>query len=318
MESQKILITDACHRELYTGLEQAGWAVDYMPGIGLDEIERILSLYTGIIVNTRVKMDKHRMDLGGRLKFIGRLGSGLDIFDLDYAQIKGIKIISVPEGNANAVGEHTLAMLLSLLNKLPTGHNMVRTHQWDREAARGRELNGLTVGVVGYGHNGSAFVRNLSGFKVRVLVYDKYKEIAPTKINNLTVEPVYIDTLIASSDIISFHIPLTGETANMVNHSFLTRCKLGAVIVNTSRGGIVDLYQLWAHLQSGHLSGFCLDVFPNEKPETFEAEYMELMDALAASVDVILTPHVAGWTNESFFRIGKFLAEKINSEFKII
>ena len=221
----KVLITDNCHEDLVIGLSSHGNEVDYLPHLSLDEIDAIIEVYDGIIINTRVKMDKARIDLGHYLSFIGRMGSGLDIIDLPHAALKGIKVICSPEGNAQAVAEHSLAMLLTLLNKLPLGASQVKNFEWDREGARGQELSGKIVGIIGYGHTGPALAQVLSGFKVKIKVYDKYKEILPIENCASTIIPASFEDIICSCDVISFNIPLTDETALLIDESLLKRIK---------------------------------------------------------------------------------------------
>ncbi len=307
----KILITDNCHEDLIEGLRSHGNEVDYLPHLSLDEIDEMIEAYDGIIINTRVRMDRRRIDLGRTLSFIGRMGSGLDIIDLPYAALKGIRVISSPEGNAQAVAEHSLAMLLTLLNKLPLGASQVKNFTWDREGARGRELSGKMVGIIGYGHTGPALAQVLSGFKVKIKVYDKYKEILPLENCASTIIPASFEDIIGSCDVISFNIPLTDETALLIDESLLKRIKPGAILINASRGGIVKLDDVWNAIENGRLGGCCLDVFPNEKPQTYNKEEVEVMNKLAKHPVVILTPHVAGWTIESKQKIAQILVDKI-------
>lgn len=306
-----VLITDNCHPDLIEKLTDRGFKVDYLPHLSLDEIDNIIANYKGIIINTRVRMDQRRIDLGTSLRFIGRMGSGLDIIDLKHASSRNIKVISSPEGNAQAVAEHALSMLLSLLNKLPLGASQIKNLKWNRENARGRELSGLTVGIIGYGHTGSAFAQVLAGFNVRIKVYDKYKEVKPQTIYKADLVPVSLPDICNTCDIISFNIPLTDETALLIDESFINKVKTGIILINTSRGGIADLNAIQAGLISGKIGGCCLDVFPNEKTETFTLQEKVQMNAFSVHPAVIMTPHVAGWTIESKEKIANVLVEKI-------
>ena len=309
----KVLITDNCHEDLLIGLSSHGNEVVYLPHLSLNEIDAIIEAYDGIIINTRVKMDKARIDLGHCLSFIGRMGSGLDIIDLPYAALKGIKVISSPEGNAQAVAEHSLAMLLTLLNKLPLGASQVKNFEWDREGARGRELSGKTIGIIGYGHTGPALAQVLSGFRVNIKVYDKYKEISDSVNCAATIVQSTFEDIIAHCDVISFNIPLTDETALLIDESLLRRIKPGAILINASRGGIVKLDDVWNAIEDGRLGGCCLDVFPNVKPQTYNSKKAEVINKMAEHPAVILTPHVAGWTIESKQKIAQILVDKIVS-----
>jgi len=307
----KVLITDDCHPVLIEGLAGIGFAVDFLPHLSLDEIDDILPGYHGIIVNTRVKMNRERISRGANLRFIGRMGSGLDIIDLSYAAERGVKVISSPEGNAPAVGEHSLAMLLSLLNKLPLGARQVRDLAWDREAARGRQLSGRVLGIIGYGHTGPAFARVLSGFEVTVKVFDKYKEVTAEQKCLASIVPATFEEVIGTCDIISFNLPLTDETAFLIDESLIKKMKTGVVLINAARGRIADLNAIIQGLNSGQIGGVCLDVYPNEKTTTYTVEETEQMRILSGHPNVILTPHVAGWTYESKELIARILVAKI-------
>lgn len=307
----KVLITDDCHPILIEGLAAIGFSVDFIPYLSLDEIDDILPGYQGIIVNTRVKMDRQRISRAPNLQFIGRMGSGLDIIDLPYAAERGIKVVSSPEGNAPAVGEHSLAMLLSLLNKLPLGARQVRDFAWDREAARGRQLSGSTVGIIGYGYTGPAFARVLSGFEVTVKVFDKYKDVPAEQKCLASIVPATFEEVIGTCDIISFNLPLTDETAFLIDESLIRKMKTGVILINAARGRIADLSAIIQGLGSGQIGGCCLDVFPNEKTTTYTAEEAEQMRVLSMHPNVILTPHVAGWTYESRESIARILVAKI-------
>ena len=307
----KVLVTDDCHPILVEKLIVENVAVDFLPKLTLEQIDEIIAQYDGIVINTRVKMDQRRIDLGKELKFIARMGSGLDIIDLKHAALKGIKVISSPEGNAQAVAEHSLAMLLALFNKLPLGSEQVRLFKWNREHARGRELSGKTVGIIGYGHTGPAFAKVLSGFNVNVKVFDKYKHV-PGEISGLaTIGNAAFEEVISTSDIISFNIPLTDETAFLVDEPLISKMKTGVILINASRGKVTNLKAIINGLQSGKIAGCCLDVYPNEKTETYTTEEEDIISELASHPSVILTPHVAGWTIESKEKIALVLVEKI-------
>ena len=308
---KKILITDDCHPYLIDGLHQNGFQVDYYPGVPLQEVDDILCNYDGIIINTRVKMNKTRIQKGTKLEFIGRMGSGLDIIDLDYAKDKDIQVISTPEGNAQAVAEHSLALLLALFNKLALGAQQVKDAKWNREAVRGTQLSGKTVGIIGFGHTGPAFASVLSGFDVRIPVYDKYKEIKAERLGKAAIIPSTMEEVIKESDVISFNLPLTNETESMINADLIRQMKKGVIIINAARGKLVIMDDVIENIVSGQIGGCCFDVFPNEKAETYSLREQQQMTFLADQDNVIMTPHVAGWTFESKEKISTLLVEKI-------
>lgn len=307
--SGKILVTDDVHPLLLRGLNELGH-VDYEPGISYEDTLERISSYKGIIVNSKILVNRDFVGKASNLRWVGRLGSGLDIIDFTATKSRGIQVVNSPEGNANAVGEHALGMLLSLFNNLCAGDRMVRSlEKWDRESMRGRELDGLTIGVIGFGHTGPAFVKKLQGFDVNVKVYDKYREHIP-KIHRFQTS-CDLDMLLSASDVVSLHVPLTDETSNMVDGHFLREMKSQSILINTSRGRIVDLEELSEHLVSGKLGGACLDVFENEKPETFDRRMTGIMSELSEMKNVILSPHVGGWTIESKRKIAEILLKRI-------
>lgn len=305
----KILITDKVHDILISKLKSKHCEVIYDTSVDNDRLEEIIGDYDGVIINSKIIMNKTRIDKGTLLKFIGRLGSGLEIIDVPYAESRGIKVYNSPEGNRNAVAEHEMGMLLALTNNLLRADREVRNFQWNREKNRGMEIRGKTIGIIGLGHTGGSFAEKLYNWGTRVISYDKYKTEYPPSID--FVEKVDLNTVITQSDIISLHLPLTLETTHFVDESFLNKCKNGVIISNTSRGKVVDTKALLTHLQSGHVGGACLDVFENEKPETFDSGEIEVYSALYKLDNVILTPHIAGWTHESLELIATILFEKI-------
>jgi len=310
MVQKDVLITDYVHPALLEGLRSAGFSMTYAPEMSRREMEDALRGYTGVVINTRCAIDRAAMASAPSLCWIARLGSGLDIIDLEAAEALGVKVISAPEGNAQAVAEHAMGMLLCLANKLVSADRCVREGDWLREEHRGWELAGKTIGIIGYGNNGSAFARLLKGWDVRVLAYDKYLD----HFGNEDVEEVTMDTLLSESDIISLHIPLTPETREMVDSGFLGRCKPGCVLINTSRGKNICLGDVVAALKSGQLGGVCLDVLPYEPPSQGPEAFREEMVVLRQFAQVVLSPHVAGWTVESKRKIAEVLVEKIGGK----
>lgn len=306
---KKVLITDKVHPYMIEAFQSCGWQVDYDTSVDNAMLERIIHQFDGIIINSKIIMDRQKMDKAIQLKFIGRLGSGMEIIDIKYAKKHGIAVYNAPEGNSNAVAEHELGMILSLFNKICISNREIRNFDWKREQNRGRELSGKTVGIIGLGHTGAAFAEKLSSWRLRVISYDKYRKRYPSSLR--FVEKTDLQTVMTQSDIISLHLPLTEETKYLVNAQFLEQCKDGVIISNTSRGKVVETLSLMKALQNGKVSGICLDVFENEKPETFTKTEKEMYSELYQMKNVILTPHIAGWTHESLLRIAEVLFEKI-------
>jgi len=307
----KVLVTDYVHSNLIQGLEERGYHVDYNRNILLDELPNSIGDYEGIIINSKIKMFKPLLDLGKRLKFIGRLGSGLEIIDLDYAASKGIKVINTPNGNNNAVAEHVMGMLLALSNNLLRADAEVRDFNWNREKNRGWELRGKTIGIIGFGHTGSQVAKKLKNWDVDVIGYDKYYTDWDPFYDY--VEQVNQEDILKRADVITLHLPLTNETQQLVNETFLNSCKTGAVIINTSRGKIVDTKALVDALKHKKISGACLDVFENEKPSTYTSEEKNTYNNLFQMSNVVVSPHIAGWTHESLLRIAEILLHKIDA-----
>ena len=307
----KAIITDRVHPYLLEQLSQLGYSVEYKPDITPDALDDVISQYHGVVINSKIVMDNSRIQRSKQLRWIARLGSGLEIIDLPFAQSKGIHVINSPEGNRNAVAEHAMGMLLMLFNNLQLCDQEVRSFSWDREACRGREIMGKTIGIVGFGHTGSAFATKLSGWGVQLLTYDKYNPIFGPGYPH--VKSTSIEELQERADILSFHLPLTPETEGLVDFDFLSKCKPGVIIVNTSRGKVVDIEGLTKALHLGIVGGACLDVFPNEKPRTYSEYERSMYEALFLHKNVIISPHVAGWTEESLKRIAEVTFQKIKA-----
>jgi D-3-phosphoglycerate dehydrogenase / 2-oxoglutarate reductase len=308
----RILITDDVHPILLEKLKLLDFEVDYQPKITYEEVKTKIRNCYGLIVNSKIIVDKEFLDLCSNLKFIGRLGSGMEIFDLDYAISKGIAIFNSPEGNRNAVAEHTLGMLLALSNKLNIADTEVRNFHWNREENRGFEIDSKTIGIIGFGNMGQAFAKKLKGFDVQILVYDKYLQSGYSRFWNNIVETDIL-SLQSQCDIISFHVPLNNETHHYCNESFLSKCKNGIIILNTSRGKILDTPSLIKNLENGKVKGACLDVFENEKVTTYTKEEKAMYSELFSFKNTVFTPHIAGWTMESKLKMSNTLLEKINS-----
>jgi D-3-phosphoglycerate dehydrogenase len=310
----RVLITDFTDRSLPEMLNLHGMAVDYLPEISRGELLKIIPDYQGVIINTRTIADRELMDSGVRLMFIGRLGSGLDIIDVEYARKRNIKVLSTPEANSRAVAEHALGMLLSVANRFKKGQAIFDSQKiWDREVCRGFELENKTIGIIGVGNNGSAFTRLLQPFGMNILLYDKYRpagyalEFPYAKASSL--EEIYRE-----AEIISFHIPLTLETRHWVDEQFFNAWQNPRVLINISRGKVVKTEALVSALKQNTLDLACLDVFENENPNTYSTEEQNYYKYLSECERVLCTPHVAGWTIESKQKIATMLANKILSE----
>ena len=274
-----------------------------------EEVSLCIDQYEGVVINSKVTCDADFLAKAQHLLFIGRLGSGVDIIDLPAAKNYGIEVIRTPDGNADAVAEHAMGLLLSLLNNLLSAHHEVAQGLWNREKHRGREIKGSTIGIIGMGYTGRAFAARLSGWQCRVLGHDKYEKHAFHDLPN--VSQVGLDDILAQCDIISLHLPLTPETRHYVDAAFLSKCLPGTVLINTSRGIVVDTYALDAAINSGHIVGAGLDVLENEKPLTWTVAERELYLRLLNRPNVVASPHVAGWTHESLSRIAQLMLDQI-------
>lgn len=295
--ADSVLICDYVDHLLPMGLKEMGYHVIYAPEITLPLVRETLPDLAGLIVNTKTPVDRAMMQSARRLKFIGRLGVGLDIFDEAAAEEHDIKLINTPGANANAVGEHVFGMLLGLLRHIPAANASVKSGYWLREKHRGRELANLTVGIIGCGNTGRAFASKFGGWMTKVLTYDKYKTHYVDDLRFVTEST--LEEVLYRSDVISLHVPLTDETIGMVDSAFLERCKDGVVLINASRGRVVDTAALVEALKNGKVSGACLDVLSNEKLATLSKREKSLFEELCAMDRVILTPHIAGWTFQS-------------------
>jgi D-3-phosphoglycerate dehydrogenase len=308
----KILHIDSNHPLLWEQLQQAGF-INHEDFISSkEEIEAKIQDYQGIVIRSRFKIDKQFLDKATNLQFIARVGAGLESIDCEYATSKNIALIAAPEGNCNAVGEHTLGMILSLFNKLNIADSEIRSGEWNREKNRGYELDGKTVGIIGYGNMGKSFAKKLRGFDVEVLCYD-IKE----NVGDANAKQVSLQELQRKTDVLSLHIPWTPETDKMVNSDFINAFAKDIWIINTSRGKNIITADLVAAMQSGKVLGAGLDVLEYEKL-SFETLFQdkdtpEAFQYLLDGRKVILTPHIAGWTYESHEKLAQVIVDKIKA-----
>ena len=315
----KILHIDSNHPLLWEQLEQAGFNNEADFTSSKSEIETKIQNYHGIVIRSRFKIDKAFIDKAINLKFIARVGAGLESIDCEYAISKNIYLIAAPEGNRNAVGEHALGMLLSLMNKLNRADKLVREGKWIREGNRGHELDGKTIGLIGYGNMGKSFAKKLRGFDVKVLCYDILANVG-----DANAQQVSLQELQQKADVLSLHIPWTPETDKMINTNFINAFAKPFWFINTSRGKNVVTDDLVTALQSGKIIGAGLDVLEYEKL-SFEnlflssrAQSRELpiaFEYLLQSENILLTPHIAGWTFESHQKLAQIIVDKIKKLF---
>lgn len=304
---KRILILDKGHPILIEKLSEAGFVIDIHTDWSREEVISNIENYEGIIVRSKLVLDSEIIDKANRLRWIARIGAGMDAIDVNYAESKGIVCLNSPEGNRTAVGEHALGLLLCLFDKLIVADREVRQGLWQREANRGLEIEGKTIGIIGYGNMGRSFAKRLSGFDCKVLAYDKYKK----GYSDDYATECDLEELFKCCDVLSLHVPLTEETKFMVDYDFLSRFAKPIYLINTSRGKVVRIKDLLQAMNEGKVLGAGLDVLefeafsneldavPNELKQMFERN------------DVVFSPHVAGWTRESHYKLSYYLAEKI-------
>ena len=306
--SFRCLIVDKHHESIGPLLTAINLDYDYRPEITRNEIINILPNYDGLFIRSKTRVDAALIK-GANLKFVARAGAGIDNLDQELLALKGIEIFNAPEGNRDAVGEHVIGMILDLLHNLSISHNQIVDGNWEREGNRGYELGSLTVGIYGYGNTGSTLARKLAGFGCRIIAYDKYLEGVEDKYAEL----VDLDTFFKESQILSLHIPLTVETDKLANKAFFEKFAKPIIFINTSRGEIAPLNDIQEALNTGKISMAGLDVLECEKFSKMTDEQTNTFNRIKESGKVLFTPHVAGWTHESYRRINVVLVEKIGA-----
>ena len=301
------LIVDQMHPSLLPMLEELGIFADYRPDITAAEVKDLLPAYQGLVVRSKLFISADLLQGARQLKFIARAGAGVDNIDEAALQQQGIALLNAPEGNSDAVGEFSVGLLLALFRNIVQADNEVRAGQWRREANRGEEIMGKTIGLIGYGHMGKAFARRLAGFSCQVLAYDKDPAVA----SDAYAQVVPLEELQEQADVLSFHIPFTPENLHVGNENFFRDFWKPIWVMNLARGEVVDQRVLVELLQEGKIMGAALDVLENEKLQTLTPQQRERFNWLAQAPNVILTPHIGGWSHQSYVKINEVLTQKI-------
>ena len=314
---RKVYFIDEVHHYLWDTLSANNFQCIDLTSFTKEESVQHIQDAIGLVVRSKFRMDQSVLKQCPNLEFIARSGAGMENIDIPYCEGRNIELFNAPEGNRNAVAEHALGMLLSLFNKIHTADNEIRDGEWNREKNRGIELEGKTIGIIGYGNNGSNFAKILGGFDVQILTYDKYK----SGFGNEAVVECGMERIFQEADVLSLHIPQTDETIGLVNETFLEKFKKPIYLINLSRGRIVSTEALAAALERKKVLGACLDVLEYEK-SSFENmfdqdnEFPKAFQYLLRSNKVLLSPHVGGWTHESYYKLSKVLADKILAHYK--
>jgi D-3-phosphoglycerate dehydrogenase / 2-oxoglutarate reductase len=307
--NKQALITASVHPFLIEQLTAKGYIIKYLPNITYCELEKEIENVEGLVVTTRLKIDKNILDKATNLKWIGRIGSGMELIDDSYAIQKNIICISTPEGNRNAVAEHVLGLILNIYNNINKSHQEIKQSLWLRNENRGIELTGKTVGIIGYGNAGGALAKILQSFEATILAYDKYK----TGFGNDYVKESSIEEITLKADVISLHVPLTSETKHFVNDTFFNNLQKKPLLINACRGEVVNTSALITALKNNKICGAALDVLENEKLSTYNNIEKEQLEFLLQQQNVIITPHIAGYSNEAFYKMSSVLLEKLSA-----
>ncbi len=308
--SNKVIVTAAVHPFLLATLEQKGFEICYEPTMSYDQLSLQISDAIGLIVTTRLKIDSKIIEAAKALKWIGRLGSGMELIDTELAESKGILCVSSPEGNCTAVGEHSLGLLLNLMHRIHQAYGEIKMGQWIRDENRGDELTGKKVGIIGFGHTGSAFAKVLTGFGVTILAHDihpgalGFQQFPQAKM-------VQLETIQQEAEVISLHLPLTTLTKHFANTRFFEQLKQQPYFISTCRGGVTSNQALLEALQHQLIRGAGLDVLENERLDSYHQAEKTNLEALMALPNFILTPHIAGYSHEAYYKMSKILLEKL-------
>lgn len=308
--SNKVIVTAAVHPFLLATLEQKGFEVCYEPNISYDELHLKIADAVGLIVTTRLKIDATIIDNAKALKWIGRLGSGMELIDTALAEAKGILCVSSPEGNCTAVGEHSLGLLLNLMHRIHRAYGAIKMGQWIRDENRGDELTGKKVGIIGFGHTGAAFAKVMTGFDVELLAHDIYPRALGWQ-QFPHVKMVNLETIQQEAEVISLHLPLTPLTKHFANTHFFEQLKQQPYFLSTCRGGVTSTQALLEALQNQQIIGAGLDVLENERLDSYSQAEKANLEALMAQPNFILTPHIAGYSQEAYYKMSKILLKKL-------
>lgn len=303
----KIVVTAPVHPFLIATFEAKGYTVIYEPAISYEKLVEIIQDAVGLIVTTRLSIDAAIIEKAKALKWIGRLGSGMELIDVAYANSKGIQCVSSPEGNRTTVGEHTLGMLLSLMNKIHSAYDEIKQGQWIRDKNRADELTGKKVGIIGWGNTGTAFAKTLQGFEVELLVHDIYKTGFETK----SIKAVSLEYIQKEAEVISLHLPLTNLTAHYANDAFFSALEQKPYFISTCRGQVSSTASVLKALQNQQIRGAALDVLENEQLSTYKDAEKEVLSSLLALPNFLATPHIAGYSHEAYHRMAKVVLEKL-------
>jgi D-3-phosphoglycerate dehydrogenase len=308
MNKGKVLIAAPIHQVLSDGLESAGYELLWQENISQDQGFEWIKGCVGVVTSTRLHLNKEMIDAAPLLQFIGRMGSGMEVIDVPYAEGKGILCIGSPEGNCNAVAEHALGMLLSLNKNIDKSYNEIKNGLWLRDENRGSELEGKTIGIIGYGHTGAAFAKLLRGFDLRILVYDKYKTIAKEPHIDVCQS---IQEIQAAADIVSVHVPFQEDTFHLIDAPFIEKMKKPFLLLNTSRGTVVDSLVLYRFVKEGKIKGVALDVWEEEPFSKMTSSMREALNELITLPNALITPHIAGYSHEALFKMSVVLLKRI-------